>query len=97
LFTKITPIDPKAIKSRKKISILSCTEINSNFVSIFVIDQKSRFLIKNAKEIIELKDRLILQENHNFKKNIFMIKSQVCSKAINHFKDQKWIVYNDFM
>ena len=97
LFKKVTTIEPKEIKSRKKICILSCTDINSHFVSIFIIDQKSRFLIKNAKEIIELKDRLILHEDHNFKKNIFIIKSEVCSKAINHFKESKWVVYNDFM
>jgi len=97
LFSSFVKIEPKQINSRKKIQIFSACDIKKNFVSIFVIDQKSRFLIKNAKEIIELKDRLALKEDHNFKKNIFIIKSEVCSKAINHFKENKWITYNDFM
>ena len=74
LFRKINNIEPKTINSRKKITIFSCTDDKSNFVSIFIIDQKSRFLIKNAKEIIQLKDRLVLEENHNYKKNILLIR-----------------------
>ena len=97
LFSSFVNIEPKQINSRKKIQIFSACDIKKNFISIFIIDQKSRFLIKNAKEIVELKDRLVLKEDHNFKKNIFIIKSEVCSKATKHFKENKWIVYDDFM
>ena len=97
LFSKFEKIEPKEINSRKKIEIYSGVDLKKHFVSIFIVDQKSRFLIKNAKEVIELKDRLVLKEDHNFKKNIFIIKSEVCSKAIGHFKENRWIVYNDFM
>ena len=97
LFSSFESIEPKQLQSRKKIEIYSCTDIKKHFISVFVIDQKSRFLIKNAKEIDDLKNRLILLENHNFKKNIIIIKSPLCSKALNYFKENKWIVYNDIM
>ena len=97
LFSSFVNIEPKKLSSRKKIQIYSACDVRSNFISIFVADRKSRFLIKNAKEIIELKDKLVLKEEHNFKNNIFIIKSAVCSKAIAHFKQNNWIVYNDFM
>lgn len=97
LFSQFKKIEPKQINSRKKIDIYSCLDIKNHFISLFIINQKSRFLIKNAKEIIELKDRLVLVEDHNYKKNILIIKSDICSKALEYFKQNRWIVYNDFM
>jgi len=97
LFSSFVKIEPKQLNSRKKILIYSTIDTNKHFISVFIIEQKSRFLIKNSKEIIELKNRLTVEEKHNFKKNIVIVKSAICSKAVNYFKENKWIVYNDFM
>ena len=97
LFNSFVKIEPKQLNSRKKILIYSSIDTNKHFISVFVIEQKSRFLIKNAKEIIELQNRLVLKEDHCFKKNIVIVKTAICSKAVNYFKENKWIVYNDFM
>jgi len=97
LFSSFVKIEPKQLNSRKKILIYSSIDTNKHFISIFVIEQKSRFLIKNVKEIMELQNRLVLKEDHNFKKNIVIVKTAICSKAVNYFKENKWIVYNDFM
>ena len=97
LFKQFKRIEPKHINSRKKIDIYSGCDIKNHFISIFIINQKSRVLIKNAKEIIELKDRLVLFEDHNFKKNILLIKSPICDKAIDFFKENRWALYDDFV
>jgi hypothetical protein len=97
LFSKFDKIEPKQLNSRKKIDIYSSTDIKKHFISIFIINSKSRFLIKNAKEIIELQNRLVLFEGHNFKKNIIIIQSPLCSKAKQYLKENRWIVYDDFM
>ncbi len=97
LFSVFKKIEPKQLNSRKKIEIYSTVDIKKNFISIFIVDAKSRFLIKNAKELIVLKDKLALMEEHNFKKNIFIIKSDICSKAKQYLKENKWIIYDDFM
>jgi hypothetical protein len=97
IFQEFKKVEPKEIGSRKKIEIYNTIDTNGHYIAIFVVNQKSRFLIKNAKEIEVLRDKLIEVKEHNFKKNIFIIKSPVCSKAINYFKENDWIVYNDSM
>jgi len=97
IFKEFKEVLPKEIGSRKKIKIYSAINIQKEYVSIFIINQKSRFLIKNSKEIEVLKDNLIAFKGHNLKKNIFIIKSSICSKAINYFEKNNWIVYNDFV
>jgi hypothetical protein len=97
IFSVFNKIEPKEINSRKKIEIYSAIDIKKHFISVFCINLQSRFLIKNAKEIIDLKNRLALKEEHNFKKNIIIVNSPICRKAIDHFKENKWTIYNDFM
>jgi hypothetical protein len=66
IFKEFTKVEPKEIGSRKKIEVYDSNDINGHYISIFVINQKSRFLIKNAKEIELLRDKLIDIKNHNF-------------------------------
>jgi len=97
LFSKFTKIEPKQLQSRKKIDIYSATTIKSHYISIFIVNQKSRFLIKHVQDLLQLQQKLISYEDHNFKKNILIISSPICSKALKSLKEYKWIVYNDFM
>ena len=98
LFKKFNEVEPKLLGSRKKIKIYDTCDKNNNLISIFIIDAKSRFLIKNAKELELLNNKLKDYKNHNFKKTLILISSPLCSKAKIYMKDElKWKVYDDFM
>jgi hypothetical protein len=97
LFKDIKEILPKEIGSRKNMKIYSSTSIDGKYYSIFIIDSKSRFIRKNAMELIELNDKLASYLDHNFKKKELLISSPLCSKAKEFLKDNDWSVRVDFM
>lgn len=97
IFKQIDQITPKELGSRKKIGIYHATSIKKEFYSIFIIDAKSRFLRKNADELMALTDILSTHLDHNFKKKVLLISSPLCSKAKAYLKENKWSVYIDFM
>lgn len=97
LFKEIEAIEPKSLGSRKKIEIYSTTCIDKNYYAIFILNAKSRFLRKNAEEMLVLLNRLIELKEHNFKKKILLISSPLCSKAKAYLKENGWSVYSDFM
>lgn len=97
LFKKFNKIQAKELSSRKKILIYDTCDTNNSLISVFVIDQKSRFLMKNAQEIEILNNSLKLYKDHNFKKTLILISSPLCSKAKKYMKELKWKVYDDFM
>lgn len=88
LFKNIKKILPKELSSRKKVVIYTATSIKSYYYAIFIIDAKSRFIIKHAQELCELYDKLVLYSGHNFKKKELFIKSPLCSKAREFLKEK---------
>lgn len=97
LFKEITQIEPKQIASRKKIKIYVATSIKNEYYSIFIVDSKSRFIRKNANDLIDLNNKLIAFQEHNFKVKELLISSPLCSKAKKFLEDEKWSVRVDFM
>jgi uncharacterized membrane protein YjjP (DUF1212 family) len=97
LFKKFNSIEPKLLGSRKKITIYDTCDIKNNLICIFVINSKSRFLVKNAKELELLNDKLKIYKEHNFKKTLILVSSSLCSKAKAYMQGLKWKVYDDFM
>lgn len=93
IFKKLLKIDLKLLGSRKKIELFEGVDTKSNYVVIFKIDQKSRFITKNAKEIEELLEKLIKLKQHNYKKKILLISSPLCSKAKKYLEELKWKIY----
>lgn len=97
LFKEIKELLPKELGSRKKIEIYVATSIKNEYYSIFIIDAKSRFLRKNANDLIGMYNSLIDFQGHNFKKKELLISSPLCSKAKKFLEDEKWSVRVDFM
>lgn len=97
LFKDINEVNPKDLGSRKKIKIYNATATNSSYYAIFIVDGKSRFIRKNAIDLIELFNKLVDKEGHNFKKKELLISSPLCSKAKKFLEDDKWSVRIDFM
>ena len=73
LFKEIKQITPKELDSRKKIEIYAGTTVDSKFYAIFIVDSKSRFIRKNANDLMELCEKLSIYLDHNFKKKELLI------------------------
>jgi len=97
IFKEIKEITPKELKSRKKIGMYYATSIKKEFFAIFIVDAKSRFLRKNADDLMTLCETLSLHVDHNFKRKVLLVSSPLCSKAKAYLKENKWSVYIDFM
>ncbi len=90
LFKKLEPIDKKALGTRKKIDIYEGVDLKSNYVAIFQLSQKSRFLRKNADELEALLEKLKVLRDHNFKKRLLLYDMPLCSKAKALMKERGW-------
>lgn len=97
LFKEIENISPKQLGSRKKIEIFTATSIKKEFYAIYIVESKSRFIRKNAQDLLELHSKLIDFVEHNFKKKELLISSPLCSKAKKFLEDENWSVKVDFM
>ncbi len=97
LFKEIKKVSVKDLGSRKKIDIYVGTSVFKDYYAIFIIDAKSRFIRKNAEDLISLCEKLALFEEHNFKKKELLIRSPLCSKAKKFLQENKWSVRVDFM
>lgn len=97
IFKDIKQILPKELNSRKKFDIYIATTIDLTFYAIFILEGKSRFIKKNADELLELTTKLANLVGHNFRKKELLIKSPLCSKAKEFLKQNEWSVRVDFM
>ena len=78
IFKQINETTPKELGSRKKIKIYNATSVDSKYFAIFIVDAKSRFLRKNADDLILLCESLAKHLDHNFKKKVLLISSPLC-------------------
>ncbi len=97
LFKEIKEVSVKDLGSRKKIEIFTATSVSKEYYSIFIVDAKSRFIRKNANDLIDLAQKLADFKEHNFKKKELLISSPLCSKAKKFLEENKWSVRVDFM
>lgn len=97
VFKSLQEIDKILLKTRKKWLVYSSTDIKKSYHSIFVVTQKSRFLTKNAIELIEIEHRLQELKNHNFKYKHLIIGDAICSKAVIYLKERGWQLHHDFV
>ena len=94
IFKKLHPIDNKLLGTRKKVVIYEGVDLHSNYVAIFHLVQKSRFLRKNADEIESLFEKLKTLQDHNYKKRILLYDMPFCSKAKALMKERGWRLIN---
>ena len=89
----LQPIDLSLLKTRKKLVIYSGVNEKSFYTVVFQIGQKSRFIKKNAQEIIELEQKLESVVAHAYKNKYLLIASPLCSLAKKMMKNNGWKVY----
>jgi len=90
ILKKVDEFDISLLKSRKKIVIYDGVDVSSNYVCVFVIEKKSRFLQKDVQELEKLFEKLVQYKGHNYKKKILLYDMPMCSKALKLLKELKW-------
>ena len=86
----LNQVDLALLKTRKKIGVFTGVDKSSNYIAIFSVTKKSRFLQKDVQDFEELFLRLVELNSHNFKKKILILNAQLCSKAKLLLKEYKW-------
>ncbi len=93
IFKKLHKIDNQLLNTKKKIEVYEAIDLKSNYVAIFYVLSKSRFIVKNTQEIFSLYEKLIKTREHNFKKRVLILNSLICSKSKILLKENKWKIY----
>jgi len=89
-FKNIESIDLKKINIKNKIIVYKATSIDGEYISLFHISKKSRFIKKDSSRLLEINDLLKIHYDHNFMKTILSISSPLCSKAKKVLESEKW-------
>ena len=94
IYKSLHEIDIKTLGTRKKIKIYEGVDPKSYYTSIFVLNQKSRFLRKNADDLESLYEKLKVVQDHNFKHKLLIYQMPLCSKAKALMKERGWRFIN---
>jgi hypothetical protein len=95
IFKSLKPIEPKALGSRKRVQIYLGVDLKSYYTLIMVLEKKSRFLQKEAQELLALHEKLETLQESKIKKNHLFIKAPLCSKAKALLEKEKWKVWHE--
>jgi len=90
ILKKLELIDNKLLQTRKKIEVYEGVDLKSNYVAIFNLKQKSRFLRKDILPLDLIYENLKTLLDHNFKKKIIIYDMPFCSHAQKELKDDGW-------
>lgn len=93
IYKKILEISPKELGIRNKIKIYKATDTNNKFWAIFVINQKSRILMKDIHKFEEIYTKLSVYCEQVLHHKLIFIEAPLCSKAQSAFKNQGWKIY----
>ncbi len=95
-FKVLESIEPKELNSRKKMGIYHSVTLDSSYYAIFIVESKSRFLRKNANDLMTMLEVLKSYKSHNYKYKMLIISSPLCSKAKALLEEDGWRVENDW-
>lgn len=93
ILTSLEPIPTTLLNTRKKFSIFRGVDLRHFYHLIFSVEQKSRFILKNAQEFIELEQKLELHVGHIYRYKHIIVSAPVCSKALLLLQNSGWKVY----
>lgn len=90
LFSSFTHISPSVLGTRRKMVIYKGIDTAQYYHIVFSVDQKSRFGLKHASEMVDFEERLTLLMGHKFKYKHLFISAPLCSKARNVLQMDGW-------
>jgi hypothetical protein len=70
-------------KTRKKIEVYLGVDMKNSYYLIVKLNKKSRFLMKDAKELLEFLSQIdrIKDINFKYKKRVLILSGEICSKT----------------
>ena len=93
IFKELKAIEPKALGSRKKITIMLGIDLKGYYHLIFFISKRSRILTKEAKELLELKERVAKMVGSTLPHCHLFIDAPLCSKAKAYLEQEGCKLY----
>ena len=93
LFKSMSQISPKELGSRKRLLIYLAVDMSNYYNLIIYISKKSRFIQKDAKDLIDLHNRVERLKDIIIKKRILLIDTPICSKAKGMLIEEGWRVF----
>ncbi len=95
IFKSLKEIQPKEIKSRKKVGLYIGVDLKKYYALVMVVEKKSRVLRKDVGEIIELHTRVEKYIDSKINKKYIIIKAPLCSHAKAMLEEHKWRVWHE--
>ncbi len=92
IYKKLVEVAPKDLGIRNRIRIFCATDPKGYYSAIFIIDQKSRVLVKDIEKFEQILQKLKLYSDHSFKYKLLMLDAPICSKALSGLKSLGWKV-----
>lgn len=92
IYKKMQEIAPKQLGSKNRLKIYDAISVDGYFSVIFVIEQKSKFFVKDIKKLDELLEKLMIFCDHGFKHKILFLRAPLCSKVKPLLKERGWSV-----
>jgi hypothetical protein len=88
---KLTPIAPRDLGSRKRISLYVGVDLKHYYCSVMVLRKKSRVLRKEAEELMALHARLMAYADTAITKRYIWVDAPLCSKAKAMMEQEGWV------
>ena len=93
IFKSLKEIKTKELGSRKKVNIYLGVDKKDYYNMITFIEKKSRILIKETEDFVELHRRLEKFTDTKILKKHILIKAPLCSKAKLHLEGLGWSIF----
>ncbi len=93
LLKELKPVDLKSLGIKKRVEAFEGVDISNRYVLILHIKRKSRFLRKDAEDLLQIKDLIQRSLNHGFKRFIAVVEAPFCSKAKEYLQKEGWSFY----
>lgn len=88
LFKELTLLNLKEYGIRKRYEVYEGVDVKNRYFLIFCVQRKSRFISKNAKELLEVFKKILENKNHTYKFIYVLFFSPYCSKSENILKER---------
>ncbi|NPA63941.1 MAG: hypothetical protein GXO16_03095 [Epsilonproteobacteria bacterium] len=92
LFRELRSLDLRSFGIKKRWSVYVGVDEKMRYWLIVQIQRKSRFLQKDARELLSVEEELKERLDHGFKKRALLLRGPLCSKARKVLEEQGWSV-----
>lgn len=92
VFRRFEPFSLKAVGSRKRISVYHGLDQQNRYLLVFAVKRRSRVLLKDVKEWLELKSMIENYYGYSILLNFAIVEAPICSKAKQFLESEGWKV-----